>query len=244
MRIVLVETAGPLNLGAVARVMQNFGLRELYLVNPQCSPCDPQARQMAVHAQEILDRAQIVPKLIDAIADCDRPIATTGRIDRGERPLLSVIEGCEWLKSGNNKAIVFGREDRGLSNQELQYFPRVMTIPSVPKNPSLNLAQSVAICCYQWRLTTMAVTALPVIQNLASVGEIESFFRELEKLLLEIGFLYPHTAFKRMEKIRCLFHKQNLTKEEVAILRGIIHQVQWAIANGATPAQNPKAEVQ
>lgn len=151
-RIVLVETLGALNLGAVARVMQNMGLKDLVLVNPQCRLDDPEAEKMAVHAQDILVGARVVPDLLSALQDCDRILATVGRRERGDRPVFSLEEGCRWLaERGSQPAIVFGREDRGLSNWELRYFPAVLTIDTDPQAPSLNLAQAVAIFCYQWR---------------------------------------------------------------------------------------------
>ena len=235
-RIVLVETIGALNLGSVARVMQNMGLSDLVLVNPQCRPDDPQAQQMAVHAQDILAGAKIVPDLLSAVQDCDRIIATVGRIDKGDRSVLTLEQGCQWLAvSGTKPAVVFGREDRGLSNWELQYFPEVLTIDTVPTAPSLNLAQAVAIFCYQWRSLQQSPPSAPpqtTQSTLANTAELEAAFTELQDLLLHIGYLYPHTAFARMQKLRRIFQRSQLSSAEVNMLRGILHQMRWSLSNG------------
>ncbi len=232
-RIVLVETKGALNLGAVARVMHNMGLRDLILVNPQCSPSDPEAQRMAVHAQEILAGARVVPDLLSALADCDRIMATAGRSDRGDRPVWGLEEGCRWLAEGSRQpAIVFGREDRGLSNWELQYFPAVLTIDTHPQAPSLNLAQAVGIFCYQWRSQQqLKFPPPPPREPLATTGELEAGFTDLQELLLQIGFLYPHTAFARMQKLRQIFQRSQLSSAEVQMLRGILHQMRWSLSN-------------
>jgi tRNA/rRNA methyltransferase len=237
-RIILVETAGALNLGAIARVMQNMGLADLWLVNPQCDHLSAPARQMAVHAQAILEQARLVPDLLSALQDCDRVIATAGRLDRGNRQVLNLEAGCEWLRAqGQQRAIVFGREDRGLSNQELQYFPQVLTIDTVPQAPSLNLAQAVGLFCYSWYKLCQRATPQPISTPLAPIEELEAVFQELEFLLLYIGFLYPHTTFARMQKLRHLLHRSQPTPEEVTMLRGILRQLFWKmqIDRGNTP---------
>jgi tRNA/rRNA methyltransferase len=141
-RIVLVETAGARNLGSVARVMKNFGLAELWLVNPQCDRLSDEARHMAVHASEILENARIVDNLPDALVGCHRAIATAGRIDQGEMKVTDPQKGLSWLMQAEISAIVFGAEDRGLSNAEIQHCQQVIRIPVNPDYPSLNLAQS------------------------------------------------------------------------------------------------------
>jgi tRNA/rRNA methyltransferase len=233
-RIVLVETLGALNLGAVARVMQNMGLKDLVLVNPQCRLDDPEAEKMAVHAQDILVGARVVPDLLSALQDCDRILATVGRRERGDRPVLSLEEGCRWLaERGSQPAIVFGREDRGLSNWELRYFPAVLTIDTDPQAPSLNLAQAVAIFCYQWRSQQRSHPTPPLPREpLATTEELEAGFADLQELLLQIGFLYPHTAFARMQKLRHIFQRCQLSASEVNMLRGILHQMRWSLSNG------------
>lgn len=230
-RIVLVEPAGALNVGAIARVMKNMGLEALWLVNPQFDLNSDRyakaAQDMAVHGQEILERAAIVQTLPQALAGCQRAIGTTGRT---ELKVESPISGIEWLVEENaaqTVAIVFGREDRGLSNSELALCQKVIQIPVSETYPSLNLAQAVAICCYQLRLLSLQSPEPPHPIILAPFEHLEAYFHDLETVLIKIGYLHPHTAFPRMQKLRQLFNKAELTKAEVDMLRGMIRQINW-----------------
>lgn len=264
LRIVLVEPAGALNVGSIARIMKNMGLSRLVLVNPQCDPVGAEARQMAVHAPEILETAEIVATLPDALSGCQRAIATTGLLRPLSIPLEPPRTALPWLLDDHaqpdSAALIFGREDRGLTNEELNYAHRLIYIPSSPIYPSLNLAQAVAICCYELFLLTdggdkgdegdrgdgeansslslptsptssspPALPPLPSTHIPATLETLEGFYQHLETVLLQIGYLYPHTAASRMEKFRRLFHRSLPTPEEVAMLRGILSQVQWAV---------------
>jgi tRNA/rRNA methyltransferase len=243
-RIVLVETAGARNLGSVARVMKNFGLTQLWLVNPKCDRLGEEAKQMAVHAPEILENAKIVARLPQALIGCQRAIATAGRIDKGEMKVTDPQKGLHWLSQVETSAIVFGAEDRGLSNAEIQHCQQVMRIPVNPDYPSLNLAQSVGICCYQLQLLREnppchenltsqiaqdLVRSSPI--DLATREDIEACYQQLEAVLLKIGYVYPHTAVHRLRKFRHIFDRANLSPSEVAMLRGILRQVNWATAH-------------
>jgi len=232
LRIILVEPAGPLNIGSVARVMKNMGLKQLWLVKPHCNHLGEEARQMAVHGDDVLNNAQIVDSLVEALTGCNRAIATTGRSRTASITLESPRVALPWLLNENlNSALIFGPEDRGLSNQELKYAQRCIGIPSNPEYPSLNLAQAVAICAYE--LYQLAKENPPnqeeTTENLASLDLLEGYYQQLETLLLKIGYLYPHTATARMEKLRRLYHKAQLTQEEVTSLRGILSQVDWSL---------------
>ena len=147
-RIVLVEPAGPLNVGSVARVMKNMGLHQLILVNPQCDHLGEEARLMAVRAADILENARVVESLPEALVGCTRAIATTG----DDRPFATKREepadALPWLLEAPS-ALIFGREDCGLTNTELNYAQRLIRIPSSDAYTSLNLAQAVAVCCYE-----------------------------------------------------------------------------------------------
>jgi len=250
-RIVLVEPAGPLNVGAIARVMKNMGLHHLVLVNPQCNPLDGAARQMAVHAGDILEAAQQVSTLPLALEGCQRAIATTVRARTTETRLESPSSGLPWLLEPSSKlaslpycsALIFGPEDRGLSNAELNYAQRFVRIPSSPVYPSLNLAQAVAICCYELYQSAhlepltapldasqgLRPLMLPDLEPPASLDALEGYYQQLEALLLKIGYLYPHTAASRMEKFRRLFNRTQLSDAEIRMLRGILTQVTWAL---------------
>jgi tRNA/rRNA methyltransferase len=246
-KIILVEPAGALNVGSVARVMKNMGLDRLVLVNPQCSHLAPEARQMAVHGIEVLEQAKIVSNLPTALEGCQRAIATTSRSRTLAIDLESPRQALPWLIEDKiSSALIFGPEDRGLSNSELNYAQRFVGIAANPEYPSLNLAQAVAVCAYelyqaflQKNLDTgnscvnlqgeESGSCDPVLVDYAPLDALEGYYQHLETVLLEIGYLYPHTAAARMEKFRRLYYRANLRSEEVAMLRGILSQIQWAI---------------
>ncbi|MEM7595626.1 MAG: RNA methyltransferase, partial [Cyanobacteria bacterium P01_A01_bin.83] len=232
---------GALNVGSIARIMKNMGLMKLVLVNPRCDLHSDEARQMAVHAVDVLETAQIVDNLPGALADCQRAIATTVRSRSVPIQLESPKVVLPWLLSPNiESALLFGAEDRGLSNEELKYAQRFICIESNPEYPSLNLAQAVAVCVYElyqsWlkgndNLTVAEASAIASMKGNATLEAIEGYYQDLEATLLEIGYLYPHTAPVKMEKFRRLYNKANLQPQEVAMLRGILRQIRWAIHN-------------
>ncbi|MEB3290058.1 MAG: RNA methyltransferase [Leptolyngbya sp.] len=273
-RIVLVEPAGPMNVGSVARVMKNMGLRQLVLVNPQCDPTSPESWRMAVHGREVLDSAQVVATLPEALAGCQRAAATTGRIHPQQHGLESPEAVLPWLLSVDSPAplttaLIFGPEDRGLSNEELIHAQRWIRIPASDAYPSLNLAQAVAVCSYllhrqaiappaqgtgvngAWASSAVAQPSdhpvaagpLPPAPRVASprvepasLDQIDGFCQDLETILLKIGYLYPHTAASRMAKLRQLLHRADPNSQELAMLRGILRQVNWAITDGPRPS--------
>jgi tRNA/rRNA methyltransferase len=255
LRIVLVEPAGPINVGATARVMKNMGLHQLVLVNPQCDPTSTAAWRMAVHGQEVLAAAQIVNTLPEALAGCQRAVATTGRIHPQRHGLETPEQVLPWLLSTDPQvprptALIFGPEDRGLSNEELVYAQRWIRIPASDAYPSLNLAQAVAVCGYLLHrqatdpLVTLAAPCPPTAvypidaagDTAASLDQIEGFHQDLEAILLKIGYLYPHTAASRMAKLRQLLHRAEPNSQELAMLRGILRQVSWAINSAPRPS--------
>ncbi|MGB3493580.1 MAG: RNA methyltransferase [Elainellaceae cyanobacterium] len=268
-RIVLVEPAGSMNLGSAARIMKNMGLSELVLVKPHCQPTDEDAQNMAVHADDVLAAARQVPSIPDALVGCQRAVATIGR-DRTtlDMPFEPPRQVLPWLlghdiKSSNNSdappvsALIFGPEDRGLSTVELNYAQRCLTIPTSPVYPSLNLAQAIAICCYELHQIALAAeqsagsesslhdqTELPRQDQIAAadfsayssepeatLDALEGYYQHLESLLLTVEYLYPHTAESRMKKLRRLFNRAHLSESEVSMLRGVLRQMNWALKN-------------
>ena len=246
-RIILVEPAGAINVGSIARVMKNMQLEELVLVNPQCDRDSDEARRMAVHGIDVLEKARIVSSLPEALQGCQKAIATTARSRSIPTTLESPKEALPWLLTEDvNSALIFGPEERGLSNIELNYAQRFVCIPANPAYPSLNLAQAVAICSYELYQahcdrsldTSESYVKLPkeenndssvTAQKQANLDTLEQYYQHLEQVLLEIGYLYPHTTPAKMEKFRRLYNKANLSEREVAMLRGILRQVMWAI---------------
>jgi tRNA/rRNA methyltransferase len=235
-RIILVEPAGALNVGSVARVMKNMGLHHLVLVNPHCDPVGAEARQMAVHAADILEAAQRVDALPLALEGCYRAIATTARPRSLSTPLEHPRQALPWLLE-TPSALIFGPEDRGLNNEELNYAQRFMAIPSNSVYPSLNLAQAVAICCYELYQSVLApqpvqtywVAEEDIGGEVASMDAVEQYFQHLESVLLKIGYLHSHTAASRMQKFRQIYGRSQLSPTELALLRGTLRQVEWAI---------------
>ncbi len=230
-RVILVEPQEPMNVGAVARAMRNFGLERLYLVNPHPRvgpPLAPEAYWLAVHAEEILDRAQILPSLREALEGVHLVVATTGRPrEVYPAPLLSPwAVAQEVLKTPGEKALVFGRETFGLTNEELEYAHIIGVIPTAPEQPSLNLAQAVLVFAYE---LFKARSAPPKEEEaLARVEALEAFFEDLGRYVLEIGFTDPNRFPYAMRRLRRIFHKARLTPGEVQLLRGLLHQSRYA----------------
>jgi len=251
-RIVLVEPAGARNVGAIARVMKNMGLHQLVLVNPQCDWLGDEALHMAVHAPEILEHVTIAPSLPAALVGCQRAIATTGLVRSLPVPFEPPRTALPWLMHDHNPAaLIFGREDRGLDNAELSYAQRVISIPAHPAYPSLNLAQAVGICCYelyQWAIAgnsapqppNPSISGANTVSPPASVDTLEAFYQHLEAVLLQIGYLYPHTATSRMQKFRYLFNRALPSEVEITMFRGVLSQVEWASRQSkSTTSSNP-----
>ena len=258
--LVLVEPAGPLNVGSVARLCANFGIPELRLVAPRCHHTGDEARRMAVHGGHLLDQARLFPNLTAALADCRRVVATSGRLENEDVPLSSPEEALAWLdadlsarthSTASTSALVFGREDRGLSNDELRQAGRVVRLSTDAAYCSLNLSHAVAICLHELQQLRTGARSKPVrpqptpasatADACADPGAdpspraaLEAALADAEALLLEVGFLYPHTAHARMAKLRALLQRALVTDPEVALLRGMVRQLRWA-AQHRTP---------
>jgi len=245
--LVLVEPAGPLNVGSVARLCANFGIPQLRLVAPRCDHLGEEARRMAVHGGSLLEQAQLYDDLAGALADCRRVVATSGRVEQELVPLASPGEALAWLRDGARSAaataaLVFGREDRGLSNDELRQAGRVVRLSTAPAYSSLNLSHAVAICLHELQRLEEPPAAVkpatgaqpPTERDPSPRAALEAALTDAEELLLEVGFLYPHTAHARMAKLRGLLQRAQVTDDEVALLRGMVRQLRWA-AQRRTP---------
>lgn len=236
-RIILVEPEGPANVGSVVRVMKNMGLQHLTLVNPQCDPLGQEARLMAVHARDRLETAQRATTLSEALAGCQRAVATTARRHRhlaiDPQPPRRILP---WLLECPS-ALIFGPESRGLNNQELNAAQRFLCIPTSEDYAALNLAQAVAVCCYELRQAALELDetqentkhSVPIADT-AALDQMEAYYEQLETLLLQVGFLYPHTAQARMLKLRRLFNRADLSAAELAMLRGMVRQIDWCLS--------------
>ncbi|HEX8986972.1 MAG TPA: RNA methyltransferase [Rhodocyclaceae bacterium] len=226
-RIVLSHTSHPGNIGAAARAMKTMGLSRLVLVNPAHFP-DPQADAMAAGAVDVLANAQVCRSLEEALLGTTFATAMTAR-RRGlaVEPLWAREAAAELavLAGKGEVALVFGNETAGLSNEEVSLCMRWAKIPTDPDWSSLNLAQAVQVLCYELRLAAVDVGAPPPITDAgepASHEEVEGLVGHLERAAVGSGFLDPAQPKRLMPRMRRLFARARLEKEEVAILRGML----------------------
>ena len=233
-RVVLIRPHYPGNLGATARVMHNFGLNQLVLVNPVARPDELEARRMATHSTFILDQARIVADLGEAIADCLVVLGTTGNVEGLYRhrvfgrpdEMLPTLLGA--LPAGPC-AIVFGPEPYGLTNVEVIRCQGLIRIPTGPEYSSLNLAQAVAICLYELHRQSLILQGLePSLHPLATVEEQERMYHHLREGLEAIGFLFGQKAEALMHGVRQLIARAHPSPNEVKILLGLARQLKWA----------------
>ena len=228
-RIVLVETSHPGNIGAVARAMKNMCLEQLSLVKPKAFP-SPVATARASGATDILENVGIFDSLDDAIADCGIVIGASARLRSVQWPQLNPRECAELAAMESVSApvaIVFGREDSGLSNDELDRCQYLVHIPTNPDYQSLNVAAAVQVICYEVHLQLLENK--PEQQTnyvLASSEDMEGFFSHMETALTEIGFLKPPSCKKLLRRLRRMFNRAGLDKTDVNILRGILSAAQ------------------
>ncbi len=216
------------NIGAAARAMRNFGLHELRLVQPRDGWPNAAARATAAGADRILDRAVLFDTLEAAVADRQRVFVTTARprdmAVRVVAPARAAAMLREAARRGETGAVVFGRESAGLNNDALALADAVVTIPTDPRFPSLNLAMTVLLIGYEWHRAAAAGPA-PVspADRAATKGELLGFFAHLESELDACGFLGPPDRRPRMVRnLRTLFQRAELTGREVRILRGVV----------------------
>lgn len=230
-RIVLVNTSHPGNMGSAARAMKTMGLTQLVLVDPQELP-DDNAIALAAGASDILANARIVPTLDDAIADCGLVIGTSARSRTLSWPMLDPREaGDKAVLEGTKHpvALVFGRERTGLTNDELQKCHFHVAIPANPEYSSLNLAMAVQTLCYEVRMRWLQDQAPePEDERVdyPSAEQLEGFYLHLEQTLQKTGFIAEDHPGHVMSKLRRLFNRARPEAVELNILRGILTSVQ------------------
>ncbi|WP_339487511.1 tRNA (cytosine(32)/uridine(32)-2'-O)-methyltransferase TrmJ [Pseudomonas sp. EL_65y_Pfl2_R95] len=235
-RVVLVNTSHPGNIGGAARAMKNMGLSRLVLVDPVDFPSH-EADARASGASDILQAAQIVGTLEEALVGCNLVLGTSARDRRIPWPLLDPREcgvaACEQALEGADVALVFGREYAGLTNEELQRCQFHVHIPSDPEFSSLNLAAAVQVLAYEVRMAWLAAQNQPtkvaklettamLNTQMVTADELESFYAHLQKALEEIGFLDPENPRHLMSRLRRLYGRNNISRAEMNILRGIL----------------------
>ncbi|GGO67044.1 tRNA (cytosine(32)/uridine(32)-2'-O)-methyltransferase TrmJ [Bowmanella pacifica] len=227
-RIVLVNTSHTGNIGSTARAMKTMGLKELYLVDPVKAP-DGQASALAAGATDILANCKIVPTLEDAIAGCGLVVGTSARSRTLPWPMLDPREcGEKLVVEADNYpvALVFGRENNGLANEELQQCHFHVCIPANPEYSSLNLAAAVQTLCYEIRMAHLNREALPVVDNeYPLVEDLERFYTHLEQTLTDTNFIVANHPGQVMTKLRRLFNRARPEAQELNILRGILASI-------------------
>lgn len=229
-RVVLVETSHPGNIGASARAMKTMGLSRLYLVSPRAFP-DIQAIEMAAGADDVLENAVVVPSLNEALHGCQLILMTSARPRElslpGLTPETAAIRMNE-ISDDAEIALVFGRERTGLTNEELLYGHYHVEIPANPAYSSLNLGQAVQIISYEVAKHVLVPTSQLVPrkqEELATYEQIELFYEHFEYVLRAIDFLKPSNPKHVMFRLRRLFNRARLEVTEINILRGILKQI-------------------
>ena len=236
LKIILVEPSGPINVGSIARLCSNFKVDQLRIVTPRCDINSLSAKKMALRGINFINDCVIYETLSEALIDCDMVLATCGRIHnaKGAKP-ESFKKVKNWLtrfKNIGTLAIIFGREDRGLTNKELLMAQKIFQIETSKNYPSLNLSHSVAIVLYELsKFNNDQNNQTKQSLDLATSRQIEESFIEIEKLLLKIGFTLPHTSSAKISKFQKYILKAQTSSHELNILRGLVSQINWALQN-------------
>ena len=229
-RIVLVNTSHSGNIGSVARAMKTMGLSKLYLVDPACE-IDSHARALAAGATDVLGDAITVGTLADAISDCALTIGTSARSRTLSWPMVDPRECAQKLVSESNSgpvALVFGRENSGLTNEELQLCNYHVCIPANPEYSSLNLAMAVQTLTYETRmafLETQDKTSEEEDAVYPTTKQMALFYAHLETTLSETGFIVKQHPGMVMTKLKRLFNRARPEEQELNILRGILTSI-------------------
>lgn len=228
-RVVLCSTSHPGNIGACARAMKTMGLEQLVLVNPKYFP-HAEAEAMASRATDILAGARVCASLDEALTDCAYAVASTARNRDLSHEVITPREAAARLAGearAASVALVMGAEKFGLTVDEVNRCNVIATVPANPEYSSLNIASAVQLFAYEIRLAALQVERLPQQEfPAAEHADVERFYAHLEQALLDIDFLNPKEPKRLMQRMRRLFGRLRLEREEVNILRGILNAAQ------------------
>jgi tRNA/rRNA methyltransferase len=233
-KIVLVSPRNPLNIGAVARAMSNFGFFHLRLVNAY-DVAYADARS-AVNASNVLAQSKVFPTLGDAVADCSLVVGTTSI---GPRALIHPLRRLETAgrlmrEHTGNIAILFGSEKFGLSNDDLSHCHWLLRIPTRDEHHSMNLGQAVAVCLYEMIRRVEEEQRQPVAARAASSGEVERIAARAIECLRYSGYVNDRTAESTETKIRRLFHRAVISEADATIWLGMFRKILWKLRNPAS----------
>jgi TrmH family RNA methyltransferase len=234
LRVVLVSTRNPLNIGAAARAMANFGFSRLHVVNPY-DVAFREARS-AVGAAPLLQTAEEHATTADAVGDCELVVGTTSVGHRElQHPLRRLEYGARLIRSRLQKApvaVLFGSEKFGLSNDDLSHCHWLMRIPTVGQDLSMNLGQAVALCLYELARDPKAAEALPDRIRRAKAGEAEQITRLLMEALERSGYVNPITGASTEDKVRRLIRRMDIAGRDAPVLMGMLRQILWKLGQG------------
>ncbi|WP_027966629.1 RNA methyltransferase [Halomonas halocynthiae] len=237
-RIVLVQTYHPGNIGSAARAMKTMGLSELVLVNPRCFP-DPEATRLAAGAQDIINTARITDSLKKAVSDCVQVVGASARLR--SLPLPHYDEPAEMAKdivaqtTNGPVALVFGRERSGLSKEEINCCSHQISIPANPDYGILNLSQAVQVLAYELhqasRRRQNAQTAPPSPLPMPTREQLDHFHQHLGRVMHASGFvIQPHTRTE--EHLQAIFSRAQPTRKELSLLRGLLAAIERQLPPG------------
>lgn len=234
-RIVLVRPRNPLNIGAAARAMANFGLKDLVVV----APYDPVWREArsAVGAEEVLESARATSSLVEAVGEAGLVLGTSaGSRRKFDRDPISLADLPAWLHQRRAKgraAILFGSEKTGLSREHLSYCHALVRIPTAVDCPSMNLGQAVAVCAYELARSGMipvrSTHPTPHRSDPANLQALDHVFERAERILDVVGYLKPKSRNATLVKLRRLLLEFELTNHDVRVLGGVLAQIEWKL---------------
>ena len=237
-RVVLVRPRNPLNIGAAARAMANFGIKDLVVVQPY-GPVWRETRS-AVGAEEVVRNARAVESLAEALGDATLVVGTTsGQRRTLDRKLRDLDDLRAWIKKQTQQrrrgqaAILFGSEKTGLSNENLSYCHVLARIPTRPACPSMNLGQAVAVCCYELARrgggAKVGNTTRAQVSSPASIQSLEHILERATRVLESAGYLKPKSRTATLMKLRRLLIERRLSSHDAKILGGVLAQVEWKL---------------
>jgi tRNA/rRNA methyltransferase len=232
-RIVMVRPRGSGNIGSVARAMKNTGLTELVIVGPARTHSF-WARAMAVHGREILSQARCVESLRKAVGDCNLVVGTTCRSGLYRKHSQSPRELAPTIVAAAREgkvALIFGPEDHGLSNKDLEPCQLLLTIPAHPAYTSLNIAHAVVICLYEIYVASLKAPAKSEILR-APAEQVERLFDRMRASLLKIGFLDSENPEHMLFAFRRILGRAGLEDTDVRIFTGLFRQIEWYAEQG------------
>ncbi len=231
LRVVLVSTRNPLNIGAAARAMANFGFSTLRVVNPY-DVAFREARS-AVDAGAVMQAAEVYTSVAEAVADCSLVVGTTSIGNRAlEHPLRRLEHGGRLIRrhlGSGNAALLFGSEKFGLSNEDLSHCHWLMRIATVDQEHSMNLGQAVAVCLHELVRSPAAARAMPEELKPAEEGENERITEMLLEALRRSGYVNPVVEGSTEEKVRRLVRRMKLSARDAPVLLGMLRQILWKL---------------